>query len=409
MNANCARARAAAALACTLAWSAASRAGDEPAKTVKEAVRGSDLLFDLRLRFEGVEQDGIAEDAEALTSRLKIGFETKPLGKTALLAEAVAIEDLVDDYDSTVNGETAFPVVADPADFVAVNRFAIINKSLERTALTFGRQRIVLDDSRFVGNVGWRQNEQTFDALRAQLGTGKLKTDLAYANQVNRVFGPDSPVGRWHGDVVLANVAKTLPAGTLTLFDYYADLDDAAVQSSNTIGVRLAGARKLGTVGASYVVSYARQQDTGNNPASFTEGYRLLEGGLAFAKIAFGVGYEVLGGDGTSSFQTPLGTLHAFQGWADKFLATPASGIEDRYVKLSYPMGKHGVFGNIAATAFFHDFSAEQGSAHFGEELDLQLVARTEKMTFTLKYSDYRADALLTDTDKLWLSVDYAF
>jgi hypothetical protein len=44
-----------------------------------------------------------------------------------------------------------------------------------------------------------------------------------------------------------------------------------------------------------------------------------------------------------------------------------------------------------------------------GEELDAQLVARTERMALTLKYADYRADALFTDTDKLWLSVDYAF
>ena len=62
-----------------------------------------------------------------------------------------------------------------------------------------------------------------------------------------------------------------------------------------------------------------------------------------------------------------------------------------------------------SAVAFFHDFVASSGDAHYGEELDVQVMARTERMTLTLKYADYRADELLTDTDKLWLSVDYAF
>jgi hypothetical protein len=379
------------------------------AENVEGALRESDFIFDLRVRYEGVGQDGFADDAEALTSRLRAGFQTAPLKKTSLLVEGVWIEALDDDYNSTTNGNTGFPVVADPADFAAINRFAVINKSLPNTTLTFGRQRIILDDQRFVGNVGWRQNEQTFDAARAQLGKGKVKVDLTYADQVNRVFGPDSPVGRWHGDVVLGNVGWTLPVGTLTFYDYFIDLDDAVTQSSNTLGARLNGSKKLGTIGATYILSYAKQVEAGRNPASISDDYYLLEGGLSFAKLGVGLGYEVLGSNGPTAFQTPLATLHIFDGWADKFLTTPPAGIEDAYVKLTYPMGKRGAFTNISAVAVFHDFSAEQTSAHYGEELDLQLVARTDKLALTLKYADYRADELLTDTDKLWLSVDFAF
>jgi hypothetical protein len=289
-----------------------------------------------------------------------------------------------------------------------MNRAAIVNTSLEHTTLTFGRQRIVLDDQRFVGNVGWRQNEQTFDAVRAQVGT-KIKADVAYASQVNRVFGPDSPQGRWHGDVVLANVGKAFKFGTLTFFDYYLDIDEAATQSSNTAGARLAGAKPLGKLRATYVLSYASATDAADNPASFTNDYYLLEGGLDLAHVTVGLGYEVLGSDGTVAFATPLATLHAFQGWADKFLTTPTAGIEDGYVKVGYPMGKHGAFSSISAVAYWHEFHAEEGAAHYGDELDLQVVAKTERMALTLKYADYHTDALLTDTDKLWLSVDYAF
>jgi hypothetical protein len=381
----------------------------QAAETFGHALQEGDVIVDLRARYESVEQGGFAAAADALTSRLRVGFQTAPLKGTAFLVEAVAVNDLVEDYNSTTNGQTQYPVVADPADFAAINRFALVNKSLERTTLTFGRQRLTLDDHRFVGNVGWRQHEQTFDGLRAQWGTAKIKTDLTYAAQVNRVFGPDSPQGKWEGDFVLANFAFTLPVGTLSLFDYYLDVDNAAAISSNTAGIKLLGSKPLGKLTATYTLSYAQQAEAGLSPVDLDADYRLVEGGLAFAKFGLGLGVELLGGDGVAAFSTPLATLHAFQGWADKFLATPAAGLEDRYLRFSYPLGKRGRFTNVAVLAFLHDFKADLGDAHFGEELDAQLVARTERVALTLKYADYRADALFTDTDKLWLSVDYAF
>ncbi len=394
----------AAALACAAAVLPA-RAAD----TWGHALREGDVIVDLRARYESVEQDGFASSADALTNRLRVGFQTAPLKGTAFLAEAVVIDDLTDHYNSTTNGLTQYPTVADPADFAAINRFALINKSLDSTTLTFGRQRIVQDDQRFVGNVGWRQHEQTFDGLRAQWASTKLKTDLTYAAQVNRVFGPDSPQGEWEGDVVLANFAYTLPVGTLTLFDYYLDIDGVAAVSTNTVGVKLAGSKPLGKLTATYALGVAQQSEAGDNPVDVDADYRLAEGGLTFAKFGVALGIEVLGGDGVLGFATPLATLHAFQGWADKFLATPGAGIEDTYVRLVYPLGKRGRFTNVAATAVFHDYEADFGSAHFGEELDLQLVARTERVALTAKYADYRANGLLTDTEKIWLSVDYAF
>ena len=397
-------------LGCALALgSAASIAPAQGAETFADALREGDAIIDLRARYESVEQGGFSEEADALTNRLRAGFQTAPLKGTAFLAEGVIVDDLVSDYNSTTNGQTEYPVVADPADFAAINRLALINKSLDRTTLTFGRQRIIHDDQRFVGNVGWRQNEQTFDALRAQWGSTKIKTDLTYASQVNRVFGPDSPQGKWEGDVVLANFAYTLRVGTLSLFDYYLDIDGVATASTNTVGMKLAGSKPVGKLTATYAAAYAQQGEAGLNALDVDTDYELVEGGLNFAKVGLALGYEVLGSDGTVGFSTPLATLHAFQGWADKFLATPAAGIEDSYVRLNFPFGKRGRFTSVAAVAVFHDYDADVGGMHFGEELNLQLVARTERMTLTAKYADYRADQLFTDTEKAWLSVDYAF
>jgi hypothetical protein len=57
----------------------------------------------------------------------------------------------------------------------------------------------------------------------------------------------------------------------------------------------------------------------------------------------------------------------------------------------------------------FHDFEANLGQERYGNEIDLSIVARLPRMAFTLKYADYRADELLTDTKKFWFSLDYAF
>lgn len=386
----------------------ASAAPASGAETWGEALAEGDVIVDLRARVESVEQDGFADSADALTNRLRVGFQTAPLKGTAFLAEGVVVDDLVSDYNSTTNGQAQYPVVADPADFAAINRLALTNKSLERTTLTFGRQRITLDDQRFVGNVGWRQHEQTFDALRAQWGGTKLETDLTYASQVNCVFGPDSPQGKWEGGVVLANFGFASPAGTITLFDYYLDIDGVAAASTHTVGLKLAGSKPIGKLTGTYALAYARQAEAGANAADVDADYELVEAGVSLAKVGVALGHELLGGDGVAAFSTPLATLHAFQGWADKFLATPADGIEDAYLRVSVPLGKRGRFTSAAA-AVFHDYEADLGSARYGEELDLQFVARTERMTLTAKYADYRAAGLFTDTEKLWLQVDYAF
>src|SRR5690606_21803263 len=136
----------------------------------------------------------------------------------------------------------------------AVNRFAIVNRSLENTTITVGRQRIIHGNARFVGNVGWRQNEQTFDGVRAEIGLARTKLDLGYANQVNRVFGPDSPVGKWEGDLVLARASHTFEWGDAAVFAYRLELDDAPAMSSDTYGLELAGTRP---VGGGWSVRYA--------------------------------------------------------------------------------------------------------------------------------------------------------
>src|SRR5690606_38597621 len=187
-------------LACAVCATSAA----QEAASASDALAATRLLLDTRLRFEGVDQDGLPNDAEALTWRARLGFETGKLWNTSLLAEGDFIWPLTTDYNSTTNGRTAYPVVADPETY-EVNRLQLTNTSIPMTVVTVGRQRITLDDHRFVGDVGWRQNDQTFDSLRV-VNTSLPNTtfDVSYVSQVNRVFGKDSLQGRYEGDSVLA-------------------------------------------------------------------------------------------------------------------------------------------------------------------------------------------------------------
>jgi hypothetical protein len=402
--------------ACGLMAGGAGAAGLGP---VSGAVGETKPLADLRLRYENVDQEPFARDAEALTLRARLGFETGKAWNTALLAEGDFVWPLVTDYNSTTNGKTLYPVVADPEGY-EINRLQLTNTSIIDTTLTLGRQRIVLDDHRFVGNVGWRQNEQTYDGLRVvNKHIPNVTIDVSYINRVNRVFGPEGRPGandgHFTGDSFLGNVAWQTPFGKLTAFGYLLEFEQAAPlrDSTQTYGLRLQGERPLANIKLAYALSYATQRDWEDNPLDLSNDYWLAELTGTFRQYSLGAGYEVLEGNGVKGFTTPLATLHKFQGWADKFLATPVNGLKDLYANFGYTRKGVGLLDTVALSASWHDYQSERLSIDYGSELDLQLQAKYHRYTGTLKYAAYDAAATtplaVRDTDKLWVQLDFTW
>jgi hypothetical protein len=372
-------------------------------------------IVDTRLRFEDVDQDPMANQAEALTLRARLGFETGKAWNTALLAEGEFVWPLTDDYNSTTNGNTQYPAVPDPESY-EFNRLQLTNTSIAQTTITLGRQRIVLDDHRFVGNVGWRQNEQTYDSLRVvNRSIPNFTIDVAYLDQVNRVFGKESPQGRYNGDSFLGNLSYQFAIGKLTAFGYWLEFDPiagvpAAVRdSSETYGLRFAGERPLSKIKLGYMASYATQQQYGDNPLNFDNDYALLELTATYRQYYMGVGIETLEGNGVKGFTTPLATLHKFQGWADKFLTTPPNGIEDHYLNAGFTLKGVGPLDTIAAQASYHTYEAERIAADYGSEINLQLQAKWQRFLGTIKYADYSASGFATDTSKFWMQLEYVW
>lgn len=392
-----------------LATAAPTTGAAAEAAPLARAVLDARPLLDLRLRSESVTQDDLPEDAHALTLRGRIGFESGKVLETSLLAEAEIVWPLDDRYNSTVNGKTTHPVVADPENY-EINRLQLVNTALPATIVTFGRQRVSQDDHRFVGNVGWRQNEQTFDALRVvNTSVPHLTLDLTYVSQVNRVFGRESPAGRYEGDSYLLNAGYSTRIGKVIGFVYRLQFDEAPTDASQTLGVRWLGERAVGPMTLAWKASYASQRDSENNPLRYRLDYRALELTGSTSTFEAGLGIEVLEGAGVKGFATPLATLHQFQGWADKFLGTPADGIDDRYVSFGWKTPRLGAFERISAGVAWHWYESERTGVDYGSELNLRIQGQWRRFTGMLKYAAYDAESFSTDTRKIGAQVEYVW
>ena len=359
---------------------------------IMDAVRGGTPNLDLRYRYETVDQDGIADTAQASTLRTRMGYTTAAFHGASVLVEFENVSTIDgDEYNSTRNGKTGRPVVADP-DGTELNRAALMYTVGDLTA-TLGRQRITYDNLRFIGNVGWRQNEQTYDAVRLDFAPSPaLSASYAYLTNANGITFVDAKQ-----DSHLLNVGYQLPgAGKLSAYGYLINNDDAPATASQTFGLRYHGNYQLDPIRLGVTAEAANQSEYANSGLGDSN-YFLGELGATGSGVTAKVGYELLSGDGVSAFQTPLATKHAFNGWADKFLIIPADGLADLMLTLSTQVA------GIKLMGVYHDFSADEGSADYGTELDFLAVKKSGKHSVGVKYASYNADTLGTDTDKLWL------
>ena len=201
----------------------------------------------LRYRYEYVDQAGLSRNAHAHTVRTRISFTSGEVQGLSFLVEGENVSDIgAEESNDTVNRRTEFPVVADP-DSTEINRAEIRFNGLPKTGLTAGRQRIVLDNARFVGDVGFRQNQQTFDAASiVNTSVDGLEIRYDYMLSVLRIFGEDAVSGDFNTDNHMLHLAYTgFPAASLVGYGYFVDIDDNASLSSRTIGIRAAGQKSV--------------------------------------------------------------------------------------------------------------------------------------------------------------------
>ena len=379
-----------------------------PALYAADAPKSS-FEWDLRVRHESVDDAGFARNAEATTARLRAGLRLAPAPGWTVLLEGEGIAG-AGNYNSGANGKVQYPLVMDPAG-AELNQ-AWVGWKNAQGGVTLGRQRIALDNQRWVGNVGWRQNEQTFDALGAQWKpVAGLTLNYYWLDKVHRASGDKAlnKLARERNlDTHLLNLAFKRGNQQLVGYGYLHDDKDAASASTATWGLRWAGNMDKSGQGFGWAAELARQTDYANNPAHFSHNYWLVEPSWTQGKTTLRAGWEHLGGDGVTALQTPLATLHAFNGWDDQFLTTPAKGLEDRYLGAGGKFG-HGKYDDKLVWAVaWHDYRSDAGSVRYGREWNASLgFPLPGGLNGLVKLADYRANAFPRDNTKLWLQVEW--
>ncbi len=390
------------ALGVVLAWQGTAQAQSLP-DGIASAVKWGNTAVQLRYRYEYVDQDKTAHPANASTLKSRLTWNSGVVNGYKGLVEVDNVSVIgAERYNSTVNGLTSYPTVADP-EATIVNQ-AALSYSADTWNTMLGRQRIVHGNERFVGSVAWRQLEQTFDAAHLVFTPNSaLSMDYAYSWRINTVFGPDSPNGQLDGDFHLFRTDyKVTGNQTVSAFAYLLDYNDPVSNSSNTYGVEYTGAL---LPFLKPHLAYASQSDAGDNTTDYSARYYLAELAASWHGFTLTPGYEVLGSDtGKKGFATPLATLHKFQGFADKFLTTPANGIRDTYIELATKRFR------TTTSLTWHSFKSDENGQDYGNEVDFAVAYPiTNYLTGMVKYAHFNADQVATDTDKAWVMATMKF
>lgn len=372
---------------------------------------GGTVSLNTRFRLEHVDQQDLNRTADASTVRLALGYRTPKKGDFQGFIEGEVVESLGSArYNSRTNNRTTFPVVVDP-DTVELNQAYLRYDGLPATSAVAGRQVINMANQRHIGAVGFRQNHQTFDALRlTNRQFERVTIDAFYSSEVHRIFGRRSPLGSFNTDLYVLNIGfKPTDAVALSAYGHLFDIDDLSAQSSKTFGARLSAERPLGSWTGTLNAEFARQSDYANNTVNYDANYYVLEPGVAKGPLTLRAKAAVIEGRGNRAFQFPFGTSHAFQGWADKFLTTPNNGIREYAAAGIYKIPPGTLFSGVVAIASVHKFASDSGD-RYGQELDLRLAKTLSKgVAVAAKFADYKADGFSVDTQKWWLTLSLSF
>ncbi len=392
------------------------------------------LNVNARLRYEQDEEEGvkaITKGAYAPTFRTRLGYTTAPVYGLDAMIEGVNVTALGPEHNYNAagsNGQGARPVVADPA-LTRVDQAWVGYNLTNVLSAKVGQQDINLDNQRFIGDVNWRQNMQTFNAASMSVTPFKdFAIYYSYLWYVNRVFGNVSGLPAANTDFKSHSHLINLDYsgwkyGRFVGYAYLLNLKDNVddLSSCATYGGYFAGQAPLSrNLWVDYRAEYAWQTQYGNSPLRYDASYFNLESGLRLDPVALGAGFEDLGGavnggaaGGYTSFRTPLATLHAFNGWADVFLTTPSQGLHDLYAycQVNLPL-------NLPVYFTFHKYDADYGGGNYGQEYDVMVSRKFLKhWSALLAYAYYQGgDAPVpslpspnVDVQKFWAQLEFNY
>jgi len=398
--------------------------GVAQAASLKEAITEGKPTINFKFRYENVNQEGTLDTAEAFTLRSLIGWKTKPFHDISVAAEVYGLSPLNDDYNdlkkgSPIASRKKYSAIADPEDY-DFHQLYVEWTGIPNSSVKLGRQTMVLDNWRYVGDVRFRQNWQVFNGL-SLLNKSLPNTEVALAHyeQVKLINTKIE-----NANIEIANVKYSFtPTTSLVGYGYLIDWDGRAqqVKSNKTFGLRLDGSQKLDDHWkVLYTAEYAKQDDYKDGSKLIDNHYYLVGAGAGYGDWFLRVDQEKLSSNSDNkAFQTPLGTNHLFQGWTDLFLVTPDQGVEDTILIA----GGKVMDATIKAEYHFinadRDFTKVGGGKgdRYGKAFDLGVYYEfTKQVSGSVEYANFKEDdeykntaSRKRDTETFWITAVYAF
>lgn len=429
---------------------------DDASSTIMDAFSMGKPMTSFRLRYENVNQQGNAptltparplEDANALTLRSLIGWQTAVFNNFSFTAQLINVSKLDSDFNdstpptlplnsaSNQPNKLAYAKVVDP-DYTGINQLYVDWTGIKNTKLRLGRQQVNLDNVRFIGDIGFRQVMQVFDGIsvlnKSIPDTEVYLSHFEAVQQVNTAL-------RTNGALDIAHVKYNItPTESLLGYGYFSSFSDlgfgtawlanaTANQSNQIIGLRLDGAHPVNpNLRVLYTAEFAHQGSYQGGDSHIDANYYKVGGGIGVDNLSIRADQELLGSNnGTYAFQTPFGTNHLFQGWVDKFLTTPKEGLRDSFLTAAYK------YSNFVFSGEYHLFNSDTDfykvgggmGNKYGTEVDAAVTYNYSKNISTKieygKFSEgdqYQATSAssttsvrIRDTNKFWLTAMYTF
>ncbi|MFZ3087408.1 MAG: alginate export family protein [Methylotenera sp.] len=431
--------------------------------TFLDSIKDGKPMTNFRLRYESVDQEAFQpapnaskklDDAHAFTLRSLVGWQTAPYKNFSFGAQLTDVHEFNHNFNDrrenlSEPGKANYANIVDPS-FTDVNQLYVDWTGIKNTKFRLGRQQLNLDNVRFIGDIGFRQNMQVFDGVSV-LNKSITDTEIfaAHFDQVRQI---NTELRQGNIEIVNAKY-RISPSESITGYGYFVDVANlsqnngnplaasTAAQggnglgasqdlvktaktdaSSKTFGMRLDGAHIIDpTWKALYTAEYAKQDDYAGGNALIDAYYFKLGGGAMYNAWSVRIDHEKLSSNnGKYAFQTPLGTNHLFQGWADQFLVTPRQGIEDTFITVS------GSIEKAKLNAEYHVFKSDEKyqsigklGDKYGTEFDVSvLYPFTDKISGKVEYAKFNEDdvygsltnaARKGDKEIVWLTAMYTF
>lgn len=399
----------------------------EPEVAAKPAEPWIKPVIDIRTRYEYADVDGL-DSSNAWTFRERLGLKTMAWNGFSALIEGEFSQAAVDDYNGGAPGADPFDPTMSPIFDPETNELnqGYLQYEGFDTIGKLGRQRIIYDNAAFIGNVGWRQNEQTYDGISlSNKSIDKLTLNYAYIGQVNRIFGSDADaplapgfanVQDLESQVNLFNASYAgIPGVTLGAYAYIMNFQEFGAWDNNTFGASAKG-DVFGVTLYGELAWQDKASVTGDQEAMYahvTATKNLKTDSFDFGALTFGIEHLDAG------FKTPLATVHAFNGFADVTdgarISGAHNGLTDTYISHTIP-----IFWGIKWMNVLHAMGDNEISGGYGWEYDSVLTKKfDDNFTAIAKFAyfdsdgdDYTANAIadsLPDTTRFSVELNYTF